>query len=178
MTKKRIVGIGFVALAAFLAAGAIAWACTPSSYLYPVSPSSGQAGTQVVVRGGQFGTGPVELRWQTMDGRLLGTALGPEFTTKVTIPDKAEGVHYLVAVARDPADPSKVLAQRSEAFQITSGGNSSSKSASYLWSEARVPGTDTGIPAAAIAGTGLGVMAAAMLLFTAVLVRRRKATSL
>ncbi|MGH2810872.1 MAG: hypothetical protein ACRDIA_08320 [Actinomycetota bacterium] len=178
MTARRITSIGFGCLAALLALAAVAWACTPSAYLYPISPGGGQPGSEVTVRGGQFGTGTVEIRWASDNGRLLGTALGPEFSTKVTLPDRAEGVHYIVAVARDGADPTKILARRSEAVQITADGRSSSTAASSLWGDAgQALGETGGFPATAVAGIGLGALAATMALFAAVVVRRRKAES-
>lgn len=178
MSTRKSISIGFASLAVLLAVGAVAWACTPSAYLFPISPSSGVAGAEVTVRGGQFGNGPVELRWASENGRLLTTALGPDFTAKVTIPDKAEGVHYLVAVARDPSDPSKILARRSEAFQITSSSTPGGNSTDSLWGDAGQPAVqETGIPAGALAAVGLGLSAGAMAIVTLIVIKRRKAES-
>lgn len=178
MRRARITGIGFAGLALLLALGAVAWACTPSAYLYPVSPSTGAAGTEVTIRGGQFGNGPVELRWGTERGRLLGSTLGPDFTKKVIIPDKAPGVYYIVAVARDPADSSRILARRVEAFQITAGARSDVDRNDALWSAPTqsAPGEGRSFTAL-IAATGVGLAAAGVGLFTLALVRRRRATA-
>lgn len=176
MTRMRVVSVGFVGLAAILALGAIAWACTPSAYLYPVSPNAGMAGTEVTVRGGQFGNGPVEIRWRSENGRLLTSALGPHFTAKVTIPDRPEGVHYLVAVARDPADPSRILARRAEAFEITSNPGSDARATASLWGEAKQPPADDRGSMATLVGTvGLALAAAGAALVALTVVRRKRA---
>lgn len=175
MSRNRIISVGFAAYIAVFVVGAVAWACTPSAYLYPVSPSSGAAGSEATLRGGQFGMGSVEIRWGSENGKLLAKALGPDFAAKVVIPDKAEGVYYLVAVARDPADPSRILARRAEAFQITTNPRSEARNAASLWGEAE-PYPDEGrLPSAAVAAVGLGLAAAGAVLGALVVVRRRKA---
>ena len=118
MARRKTVSILFTTLAAGMAVSAVAWACTPSAYLFPVAPASGQAGSQVTLRGGQFGDGPVEIRFDSERGKILGTALGPDFSITVQIPDSSPGVHYLVAIARDPANPANILARRAEALEL------------------------------------------------------------
>lgn len=176
MRRIRITGIAVTASAVMLIGAAIAWACTPSAYLYPVNPGRGPAGAEVTLRGGQFGTGPVEIRWASESGRLLTTTMGPEFTTTVTIPDRPEGVYYLVAVARDPANPSIVLGRRAEAFEITTNPRAEARAAASSWADSRQPaGEEGGFPAAMAMAVGLGLMTAGAALSALVFVRRRKA---
>lgn len=176
MIVRKFATIGLLGIAAVLGLAAVTWACTPSAYLYPVSPAAGAAGTEVTIRGGQFGNGPVEIRWGSEKGRLLGTTLGPEFTTRVSIPDRDDGVHYLVAVARDPADPSRMLARRVEAFQIKSNAQTEARRAASLWSQDQPEADEDRSLMVAIAATGIGLVlsAGAFALFSAVSSRRKR----
>lgn len=86
---------------ALLGAAGLAWACTASAYVQ-ISPRSGPAGLVVTMSGGQFNSGPVSIRWNSVDGREIGTAQGSNFSVPVRIPsDAPAGVHYVVAVQTD-----------------------------------------------------------------------------
>ena len=77
----------------------VAWACTPSSTLSGVSPSSGPAGTAVTVTGeGYSAGGPVDIRWGSATGLLLASTQGANFSVEVTIPNAREGNYALVAI--------------------------------------------------------------------------------
>lgn len=52
------------------------------------------------VAGTNFEAGPPEIRWNAVDGTLLGKAQSPEFKLTVTVPDDEEGLYSLVAVSR------------------------------------------------------------------------------
>lgn len=88
-------------LFALLVGGAsVAWACTRQATL-TVSPAFGKAGSQTQVAGRGFVTGePVEIRWNTTGGPVMGRAVGGDFSVVVTIPgDASNGVYYIVATA-------------------------------------------------------------------------------
>ena len=98
-----VVGTGVVAAA--VAVASAAWACTAWTGMYPLSQPAGPPGTEVTVRGTSPVAGPVEIRWDGLQGRLLGTAQagpreqGGEFLADVTIPKAGPGVHYVVVVS-------------------------------------------------------------------------------
>lgn len=81
-----------------VAGGAFAWACTQNANV-SAFPKSGVGGSTAVIDGAGFTAGPVELRWDAINGQLLAVAQGPKFLTEVTIPKGAElGLHNIVAV--------------------------------------------------------------------------------
>jgi len=56
--------------------------------------------------GKAFSTGPVQIRWNSVDGRTLASTAGPSFSVTVPIPADAEpGVYYLVATQSDVSAP-------------------------------------------------------------------------
>jgi len=129
------------AAALILSATGLAWACTPQSYLFPLSPKAGAPGTKITVTGKQSlatDGAPVELRWNSQNGPLVGTGLAGDspFTATATVPDVAPGIYYLVV-----AGPNGQGLTRT-AFEVTASpgaASSSAKSASptgatELWS--------------------------------------------
>lgn len=100
---KKILVVAAAAAAALLGLSALAWACTQSAYLEPILKPS-PAGSLVGVSGDSFNSGPVEIRWDSAKGKVLGQASGPSFSVSVATPaDAAPGVYYLVAVQTDPS---------------------------------------------------------------------------
>ena len=116
-TRQRhaslVVVVAVLALSAFGAA--LAWACTPKSYI-DFSATSGHPGDTVAVTGKGFVSGPVEIHWNGATGPVLATAAGPDFTVKITIPQVAPGVYYPHGVARD-AD-GQITGDAPRAFQV------------------------------------------------------------
>lgn len=95
------VGVAVAAVLAALAALAPAWACVPQPTITSVQPrASGPAGAEVTVAGENFEDGPVELRWNEVQGPLLGESDGPAFSIPVTVPDDPEGLYVLIALSR------------------------------------------------------------------------------
>lgn len=96
-----------VAVAAFglavttLAWAAAAWACFPLPLVTVAPQASGAAGDEVTVNGVDLGAGAIELRWNALDGALLGRGSGPNFSIPVTIPDAPDGVYVIVALTRE-----------------------------------------------------------------------------
>jgi len=95
--RRRITTVLLGSASAVLGVAAIAWACTPQAYI-SVSPGSGGQGTQATVSGGSFTAAPVQIHWGSASGPVIGNAVGPRFSTSVTIPASAPDVYYIVAV--------------------------------------------------------------------------------
>lgn len=97
MRRNCIVLLG--AMGVLAATAALAWACTPQSFIN-LNPTSARSGDTVTVTGKGFISGPVEIHWNGTNGPLLTTATGPSFTVNVTIPSTGPGTYYVQGVAR------------------------------------------------------------------------------
>lgn len=112
----------FGLLGVVAAAAAPAFACSDNASITS-NPSVGLAGSQVTVTGKQFnspdvGT-PVEIRWNSSTGALLGSAAGMSFSVTVQIPaNAAPSNNYIVAVQRLKADNSTSWV-RATPFEVT-----------------------------------------------------------
>jgi len=97
-----VASLGIVAAA--LSAASLAWACAPVGGLV-LSPDMGAAGTQVTATTSAFPAGEtVELRWETLNGPMLGTVVGtgfggPPVAKQITIPPSASAGDHLVSAA-------------------------------------------------------------------------------
>lgn len=78
------------------------WACVPQPLLVLLPNSTVPPGGDVIVSGQYFLATQVEVRWNSVDGSLLGVAGGPIFSSQVRIPDVADGLYTVVAFSRDP----------------------------------------------------------------------------
>lgn len=110
-----------VALAALVLVGlaGVAWACTPHATLTPVGIASGPSGSLVPMAGKATTQEAVELRWDGVDGQLVGQVPvseidGGEFATEITVPEVDPGVYSIVAVNGD-----RGVARA--AFEVTAG---------------------------------------------------------
>ncbi|HEV2125952.1 MAG TPA: hypothetical protein VGW38_24610 [Chloroflexota bacterium] len=83
-----------------LAATASASACVPQPLLSVQPHASAQPGSNVTVTGISFGTATAEIRWNGIEGPLLATAEGPDFSTEITIPDVPAGLYTVIGIAR------------------------------------------------------------------------------
>ena len=93
--------IGAAAASLLLLAGtATAWACVPQPGILVQPRSSGAAGTQVTLIGKAFADSRAEIRWNALDGELLGAVPGPDFSTDVTIPQAPSGLYTLIVILR------------------------------------------------------------------------------
>jgi hypothetical protein len=106
---RRIGSVGFAVAAVAALCGAAAWACIAGPLL-TVTPSTVQAGQEVTFSAGSINRDPVTIRFDSLDGPVLGTFQpGPDarFPTsstsggldgvKLTIPaDAAPGAHVLI----------------------------------------------------------------------------------
>ena len=117
---SRRIALGTIGiLAVVLASVSLAWACVPQGYL-SLTPASGPAGSTVTAKASGFPAGStVEIRWGSKDGPLLKTGTGPSFSTPITIPAAAPGVHYVsAAMTGEHRDHSATVA----AFRLTAPG--------------------------------------------------------
>lgn len=87
-------------LAAVLATAGAGAACVPQPLLLVQPAASGSPGAKLTAMGTTFGTGPAEVRWNALDGPLLGTGTGPDFSVELTVPDVPDGLYTLVGIAR------------------------------------------------------------------------------
>ena len=98
----------------------IVFACTYIPHLYAISPRVGVPGTDMTLQGNAATTThPVTLRWNGVNGPVLGTATPDgqgNFQTTVKVPDVAPGTYFVVADSggRDVARA---------AFEVTGAGN-------------------------------------------------------
>lgn len=97
MKARRAIVASMGIAVAVVVATSLAWACSPSAYV-EVNPATGPVGSTVTVTGNAFNSGPVEIRWNAISGRSLGTAAGPGFSVGVKIPEAKPGGHVIVVV--------------------------------------------------------------------------------
>lgn len=95
-----------------------AWACVPQPLLVLQPRASGPSGTEVTAAGASFGEGPVEIRWNALDGELLATGAGPSFSSPVRVPSSPEGVYTVMAIQRDAGGG--ISGTSATVFQVTS----------------------------------------------------------
>lgn len=158
----------FTLAACVFVAGATAWACVPGASLpfLALQPrSSGPVGSQVAVQGLNFLPGPVEIRWNGIEGRQLATTAGPDFSSEVTIPPDAEGLYLVVALSRRPDGSIADIARTP--FQVTTGAGADPVAATGASGEGDDEGSSstTMIVVGLVGATALalGVMAGAFL---------------
>jgi len=98
-----------------------------------ILPLSGPAGTQVTVSGSYF-PGPVELRWGSATGPIVGTGAGGQsFQAQARVPEGTKaGVYALMAVTTGPQGR---LYQAAQPFEVTGpAGSVAQTGAADLWS--------------------------------------------
>lgn len=153
-----------VLVAALLAMGGLAWACTPQTKVLSAAPASGTAGTALTLRGNAVAPGqPVEIRWNGVRGQRVGQAVADadgEFVGQAVAPDVPPGVYFLVVVAGEDAGVGRM------AFEVTSAEPAADTAAPAgdLWSsQAPSPASTAGGLApglvAGIALLGVGLVA-------------------
>ncbi len=114
---RRTVAAALGVLSLVVGVSSLAWACTPSAYIF-LSANSGGAGKTVTVTGKEFAPGPVRIKWTGAPGEQSVQASGPTFSVPVTVPQvKGGGVLYLRATAVDSTGG--VQGQATRAFKVT-----------------------------------------------------------
>lgn len=105
--SRKAAAAGFAMLLGLIGVASFAWACTPQAEVAPLVVQSGAPGTRVPVTGLAAKPGPIQVRWNSPKGPVLGTGVaaitptGLNFATEVTIPEAAPGVYYLVVNTND-----------------------------------------------------------------------------
>ena len=112
--RRSVAGVVSV-LAVVVGGVGLAWACTPSAYVF-LSKTGGSPGTTITVRGKEFAPGPVEIQWTGAQGAQRTVANGPTFSVPVVVPDAEPGVYYVEATAVD--DVGGIEGQATRAFKV------------------------------------------------------------
>ncbi|MGH2772140.1 MAG: hypothetical protein ACRDIU_03235 [Actinomycetota bacterium] len=182
MKSKRKLGfLGLVALGCMVVAG-VAWACTPVAQIVALSPVGGPAGTHLIVTGANFNPGPVEIRWDTLEGPLMGHADnfavgmsmpddaaalradhasavsgGPSsYSASVPVPEGATpGVYYVSAIQKDSAG--QIVGKATASVELTDKSTRSAKTqaSTDLWQGFSSNDSRFEVGAPAAAGNGL-----------------------
>jgi hypothetical protein len=170
--RRWLVCLSLLALA--LGTGGAAWGCVPQPLVSLQPRSSGPRGSEVTVEALAFGSAPVEVRWNGVDGELLATASGPQFSVPVTIPQVPEGLSHIVVFERDQTGA--VGSSGRAAFLVTSPpGTDASSPPSTATTSSPPPSSDSTSPA--LLGAGLGMAVVGGLVGAAVVGRSRPAKS-
>ncbi len=110
-------GLGFAAAVgcgALLLSAAVAWACLPVANI-KAAPATAQGGQQVNITGSEFGSNPVQIHFNALDGLVLATLT----------PDSNGNISGAVTIpANAPTGPAVLIA--TEAAATPSGGGGSS----------------------------------------------------
>ncbi len=127
MKRRHLIAwVGLAATALVVSTAALAWACTAQSYLHPVKPSAGPAGTSITLSG--FATEPLEIRWNSDQGPVLGKAPQGRFSMTATVPQDAPAGNYFLSAS----------GRALEAFTVTSSHSAtagqSAQVSQQLWS--------------------------------------------
>jgi hypothetical protein len=98
--------------------GSVAEACVPLRTFLSLRPaSSGLSGGQVEVAGFGFSNSQVEVRWNSLDGPRLGTAMGPDFSVEVMVPEAPHGLYQVIAISR--SEDGSIAEAATAAFLVT-----------------------------------------------------------
>lgn len=97
-SRRAAMCISLLVSLVLLGAASSAIACVPASSV-SLQPQSGPSGSTTTVKGESFPKGDVEIRWDSLNGQVLGMAQGPSFSLPVTIPNVEPGVYRVLATA-------------------------------------------------------------------------------
>ncbi|MGH9177799.1 MAG: hypothetical protein ACRD0N_04500 [Acidimicrobiales bacterium] len=173
MRDRRAVAAVVAVAGTILVGISTAWACTGQPLMHLASDAVGEARSEakVEVLANQAVSGPVVLRWNSLEGPVLAradVAAGEAATLDATIPDAEPGVYYLVLQTNAGIARS--------AFQVSGAG---AGAPSTPWPAAEPAGT--GGPFSSLeAGMGLlgaGLVGMAGLTLVGVARRRRAAAT-
>lgn len=155
MTGRRLLGGMGIVLGALVSLASLAFACTAQPRVFSVLPQSAPAGSTVEVGAEAVGSrGPVEIRWNGVEGPVLATAEpSPAGTLSLPlkVPETPPGVYSLVFVTPDQGIGRAAL-------EVTSSGAVQAVPApeAPLWSAASRPiSSPKGSSPAILAGAGL-----------------------
>lgn len=161
-TRRGIAG-AVAAVAAVLFAASVAWACTGQVTMSVAPVSSGAPGSVVTVdvaAGPGLDQGPMQVRWNGLDGQVLATT-DRSASLAVTIPQADPGVYYLV-LSNDRSDVARA------AFEVTGPSGSPAASAWVSSSEparSDAPASSTSALASGVALLLVGLFGLSALAF-------------
>lgn len=96
----RLLAVG-AAAPGLLAWASAAWACSSAAQMGRISPTAALSDQELTVTGTYF-VHDVEVRWAGLNGPVLGRAIGPTFSMRITVPEVAPGVYGVTAIGRNP----------------------------------------------------------------------------
>lgn len=197
MRVRRIVLVSGAAAAVGVVAASAGWACSANLSVNTLPLLAGPPGSEVRVSGNATNSGPVEFRWDGLNGPVLATAhpapagnaangTAWPYAASVKIPAALPGTHYIVVQSStgDGSDGGSTTSSWTRAaFNIPrsgpvlgqSGGSGIESSSSRSWDlrDSGTRGTDGGLGAGLVllGIGGVGLVSAAGLLG----IRRHKA---
>lgn len=132
--KARSVGVAVaVGFAAAVALASLAYACSVQPSILGVGPPTAPAGTEVTVRGQNVAAqGPVEIRWNALNGVSLGVVNADargNFSTIVKVPPTAPGVYSVIAVSKDTGVARMAFEVTPTPGSVTAGGSALARTA-------------------------------------------------
>jgi hypothetical protein len=159
---KAPLGLALAAALLVALAGAV-WACTPKPEAFALDTLEAAGGESVQATGTAAGGGPLQIRWNGVDGPVLAEATPQDldrgaFSATFEVPEDAEpGVNYVVASA------SEANAGVARAALEVTGGEQATTASETAWEFTQDPAatTDTsaltpqGLTAPLAAGAGL-----------------------
>lgn len=161
-----------------MAGASLAAACIPQPRLVTVQPrASGPSGSKVTVAALGFDPGRAEIRWNTVDGKLLGSPDGPDFSVPVVIPEAAEGLYYLVVLARSPGG--EIGNTAAVAFDVTPEAGTPAATSPTPPQRVAAQGEPATKPTSAsrtVLAAGTGAVVALAVIGATLLARRRRET--
>jgi hypothetical protein len=157
---------------ALLIPAAVAWACLPVANI-TASPTAAQAGQPVNVTGSEFGSNPVQIHFNALNGPVLATFTpdnNGNFAGAVTIPSSAQtGPAVLVATeaaatSSGPTGGSSAGVPTRTVVQVLGAGGSAplAVTAAGAGRPAGVVTSSSGVGTGALLLVGLGVFGVAL----------------
>lgn len=116
---RRVATFVGLAVSAFsLAFASAAFACSPRCCFATIYDTSGAPESKVTVKGAQFGDAIAQIRWNAVDGPLLATATGSDWTQTITVPKVAPDFYVIVVFGIDPTT-NEMSPPEAKTFQVT-----------------------------------------------------------
>lgn len=142
MKKARLfAAVLILSIAPLLAWQAQAWACQPIQLVSILPRSSGPVGSAITVQGENF-NGPVEIRWNSIEGPLLATVQDATVPTTVRVPSVPGGLYLVIMLTRQADRTVSTVGRATFLVEgpTAAGGNllgapagGSTDSGSHLW---------------------------------------------
>jgi len=198
-SSRRLIKAWVLGAGMLLAATAqFAWACTAQPTITLGAASITRGPLEVTAKSST--SGPVEIRWNSADGQVLGKSSTGLFSGTVQIPaDASPGYYYVVALFKQDATGAAITGKISEIVEVTkfsgpngaasalAGGRPDSRVSTDLWGGfaasnnslsagqgAHVADSSPNANASLAIGLGLTAVSGVSLAVAAIVVSRRK----